>query len=674
MPENPPSSPVDGITLPSPQTASVPLSPSARTQKRSSPMPLIIFLAIAFAYLVPALVLLSMFPRPDGGMSSVKNIGTVVYGFGAAAWLLFAVVGFTRISMMKDHPRMRFFASLRLAGVTIPLVVLSAAAAFLINVPPKLRLEVTSPRTSAELVAPVSVTFGMTTALKVFERSELKPLKFEWDFNNDGEIDLETFDPMTTYLITHAGIFNIVVSVTMTDGTVKQVMYRLVIPRASFGLQPLQPIIDEPVTFSIEHLFPKTTDGTLKLTKAAWDFDGDGSPDFETDSLTATNTYHRIGKVNVSVSMTLANQSQSTVQRNIEIIKPPEQPFPIVLETEPYTLLGPPPFGVLFTLKTKESIASATWDFGNQKTSEGLRVAQVFSAVGTYVVNITARSQSGAIAKLSKVVRVTNPLEIRDLTFDGSVVKDFTVSGAVPLTVDLTPLTQQPLISFSWDAQNAPESVVTDKTFQAVYRDEGKYFVDLIGIDADQNVFRKRISIVAIPPASLVSFSMDPASPTAPALVIFDASDTFIPSGEEITGFEWDFGDGNPASDSKFSGARVNHLFTEPGTYTINLTVRTISGKTFSNRQTLTVRAPLIDVCFMPSRKSGKAPLGVRFDASCSTGNFASWTWDFGDNAQSDVKDPTHVFLSPGEFTVTVTAVTSDGLRSSKSTTISVTE
>lgn len=679
MPETPPSSPVDGITL-SPQSPAPvqknlsPVQPS--DEKKHGPnVGFIVLIGFAFLYAIPAFVLLSMFPRPDGSMSDVRSIGTLLYVIGACVWALFLVIGFLRIASIKDHPRMRFFAALRLAAVALPLILLSALTAFFINVAPRLRLEVVAPKNTAEFVAPVSVTFGMETALKIFAQTNLKPLKYEWDYNNDGAIDQQTFDPVSTYLITKAGIFNIVVKVTMTDGSVKQVTYRLVIPRASFGLQPSQPIIDEPATFSIEHLFPKSSsDPMTKLLKAKWDFDGDGTPELETDKLTATNTYHKLGTVNVSVSMTLANQSQSLLQRSIEIVKPPEQPFPISLETEPQMLLGPPPFGVLFTLKTKEPIANATWDFGNQKTTEGLRVAQVFNAVGTYVVNVTARSQSGAVAKLSKVVRVTNPLDIRDLSFQGTTVRNFAIEGEVPLTIDLTPVTQQPLISFSWDTHNAPESEIIDKSFHAVYRDEGKYFIDLIGIDPDQNVFRKRINITALPPASIVSFSMDPATPMAPATVKFDASDTFIPAGEEITGFEWDFGDGDSSGTNKFSGARVDHLFVRPGTYVISLIIRTTSGKTFSNKQTLTVRAPILDVCFMPSRKNGKAPLGVKFDAGCSTGDFISWTWDFGDNSQSDVQNPTHVFLNAGEYTVTLTGLTRDGLKSTKSTTISVAE
>ncbi len=683
MQETPSSSPIDGITLstqqsmPRQQQAATidPTAPLAPTRK-GGPLGIAfsLYLVCATLYAAPAFASLSIFPRPDGSMSDVVSIVTIIYAAGALAWSLFAIVGFLRIASIKDRPRMRFFASLRLGAIAVPMIILSIVTCALINVAPKLKLDVTSPTKASDFVAPVSVTFGMETALQFFARSNLKPLKFEWDYNNDGVMDQETFEPVSTYFITRAGIYNVVVTVTMTDGTKKRVIYRLVIPRASFGLQPPQPIIDEPTTFSIEHLFPKSSDTTTKLLKAAWDFDGDGSVDFETDTMTASTTYHKLGTTNVSVTMTYANQSQSSLQRTIEVVKPPEQPFSITLETEPRTLLGPPPFGVLFSLKTEEPIANATWDFGNQKRAEGMRVAQVFGAVGTFVVNVTVRAESGAVAKLSKVVRVTNPLEIRDLMFEGTPVKSFTIEGEVPLIVDLSPVTQQPLISFSWDAMNAPESEVIDKHFRAVYRDVGKYSIDLIATDPDQNVFRKRISIIAQPPQSMVSFSMDPATPTAPATVTFDASDTFIPSGEEITGFEWDFGDGDNSNTNKFSGARVDHTFVKTGTYTITLTVRTISGKTFSNKQTLTVRTPLLDACFMPSRRSGKAPLGVKFDAGCSTGIFESWTWDFGDGSSSDLKSPTHVFVTAGEYTVTLTAVTKDGLRSVKSTTISATD
>ncbi len=672
--------PVDGIVAPASERAPETASPTPdlsppKPQRAALNLTVPLFVAVGAIYVVLGVVFMSMFPRADGSLSTLKGGVTVVYGIGLITAVVFGVMGYLRITALKDRPRLRLTALIRLIAFTTPAVIVSLLVVFLINLPPKLRLNVVSPRSSAELIAPVSVTFGMDTALKYFADQKLTPLKFEWDYNNDGVMDQETFDPQSTYLATKAGIYNIVARVTMTSGAVKSVIYRLVVPRASFGVQPFYPIIEEPATFSLEHMFPKSADSSVpKLQKAKWDFDGDGNVDLESDKLTVSYTYHKLGSVNVAVSMTLTNQSQSSLQRTVQVVNPPEQPFPVTLETEPTTLLGPPPFGVLFTIKTKEPVANAAWDFGNGKTAEGLRVAQVFSSVGTMVVTATVRSQSGSIAKLSKVVRVTNPLEIRDLNFTGSPpVRDFSIEGEVPLIIDLTPNTIQPLITFSWDAPSATESEATDKSFHAVYRDQGKYYIDLIGIDPDQNVFRKRITVDAKPPSSLASFSMDPEAPIAPALVRFDASDTFVPAGQEITGFEWNFGDSSSQDRTKFSGARIEHQFDQPGTYVIELTVRTTAGQSFSGKRTLLVRAPLIDACFLPSRKNGKAPLGVRFDSACSTGDFTSWLWDFGDNAQSDMQSPTHVFLQPGEYTVTLTATTANNLKSTKSSVISVT-
>jgi PKD repeat protein len=682
----PPGTPLDGIVPPAasaqippektaePTNNAIPLK--AKPAKKGANPALIVLIVIAVIYILPAFVLISLYPRVDGSLKGLQMIVSLVYGIGSVGWFLFGALGFMRISSVKDHPRLKIMALAKLSVMVLPMVLVGGGTVLWINLPPALNLEIVSPESSANLLAPVTVTFGMPTALKIFEQQKLTPLKYDWDFTGAGVSQQSTFDPQASYLFFNAGIYSVTAKVTMTDGTSKKVSVGVIIPRSSFAVQPDVPIIDEPVTFSLEHFFPKTADqNAAKLATAKWDFDGDGVTDLESDKLSVSNTYHKLGSVNVSVIMTMTNQTQQTLQRQIEISKPPEQPFPIALETEPQTLLGPPPFGVLFVLKTQEPIAGANWDFGNQKSGEGLRVAQVYTEVGNYTVSVTVRSQSGTIAKLSKIVRVTNPLDIRDLTFEGTPeVKDFAITGDVPLTIDLTPITSMPLVSFSWDAPDATEVLATEKNFHAVYRDEGKYFVDLIGVDPDQNVFRKRITVNAQAAQSFVSFTMAPATPMAPATVTFDASDTFIPSGEEITGFVWDFGDNSSNGDTtQYSGSRIEHRFEKEGTYTINLTVRTTAGKEYVGRQTLVVRAPLVDACFMPSRRSGKAPLGVRFDTSCSTGQFASWLWDFGDNSQSDQKDPTHVYLTAGEYTVTLTAVNKDGIKSVKTANISVT-
>jgi hypothetical protein len=57
---------------------------------------------------------------------------------------------------------------------------------------------------------------------------------------------------------------------------------------------------------------------------------------------------------------------------------------------------------------------------------------------------------------------------------------------------------------------------------------------------------------------------------------------------------------------------------------------------------------------FSASPKKGQAPLTVKFTNS-STGDIATWQWDFGDNQTSSKKSPAHVYVKAGIYTVSLT-------------------
>jgi len=50
----------------------------------------------------------------------------------------------------------------------------------------------------------------------------------------------------------------------------------------------------------------------------------------------------------------------------------------------------------------------------------------------------------------------------------------------------------------------------------------------------------------------------------------------------------------------------------------------------------------------------GRAPLQVLFDDRSSAGA-VQWSWDFGDGSVSSAKNPAHVYVDPGAYTVTLT-------------------
>lgn len=55
--------------------------------------------------------------------------------------------------------------------------------------------------------------------------------------------------------------------------------------------------------------------------------------------------------------------------------------------------------------------------------------------------------------------------------------------------------------------------------------------------------------------------------------------------------------------------------------------------------------------------RSGLAPLTVQF-TDTSTGNPDSWYWDFGDGTTARVQNPSHIYTTTGNFTVTLSAAT----------------
>jgi len=63
------------------------------------------------------------------------------------------------------------------------------------------------------------------------------------------------------------------------------------------------------------------------------------------------------------------------------------------------------------------------------------------------------------------------------------------------------------------------------------------------------------------------SFTFSPTSPKVDELVAFDASASFDVDGS-ILRYDWDFGDGSVGS-----GVSSSHMFVDPGSFTVTLTV-----------------------------------------------------------------------------------------------------
>ncbi len=147
----------------------------------------------------------------------------------------------------------------------------------------------------------------------------------------------------------------------------------------------------------------------------------------------------------------------------------------------------------------------------------------------------------------------------------------------------------------------------------------------------------------AMPPAA--AFFASPTSGCQPLIVAFNDM-----SGGYVQGWQWDFGDGG----LDFTQHPTHH-YTMPGTYTVTLTVTGPGGvDTLIQTDLITVDPPALPD-FAATLTSGPAPLTTTFN-DATLNDPTNWQWDFGDGEPSDSQNPTHTYLAPGFFTVTLTA------------------
>jgi PKD repeat protein len=171
------------------------------------------------------------------------------------------------------------------------------------------------------------------------------------------------------------------------------------------------------------------------------------------------------------------------------------------------------------------------------------------------------------------------------------------------------------------------------------------------------------ISTTTTPPPSdniKAAFSIVPTTGTVGQAVSFDAS----ASSGSIASYSWDFGDGATGG-----GKNVNHTYAAAGSYTVTLTVGKtgcLSAGCFSSTtKSIVITSagpgdppppPPGDVvaAFEVLPGAPNAGQSVTFDASTSTGDIASYSWDFGDGATGAGKVVAHTFDQPGTYPVSL--------------------
>lgn len=305
------------------------------------------------------------------------------------------------------------------------------------------------------------------------------------------------------------------------------------------------------------------------------------------------------------------------------------------------------PLPVTFTDTSTDRPTSWQWNFGDgSPVSSAQSPSHTYTAAGSYTVTLTATNPNGS----STATHTVTATSLLPASFTMSPVTPIAPAVSQLVTFTDTTVVSPAVTSWQWDFGDG--ATATTATATHVYTAPGTYNVTLTVANAvDSGTTTKALTVFAGPTPS---FTVDAASGTAPHSVSFADTSTANPP---VNSWSWNFGDGSPLE----TAADPTHIYTSPGNFTVTMTVSNGVGAPVSTTRNIQVVSGA-HAEFSPIAAAGAAPLTVTFtDQSTGTPLPISWTWEFGDGTTSLVQNPTHVFTTPGYYTVKLTAANSVG-------------
>jgi len=138
---------------------------------------------------------------------------------------------------------------------------------------------------------------------------------------------------------------------------------------------------------------------------------------------------------------------------------------------------------------------------------------------------------------------------------------------------------------------------------------------------------------------------------------------TFTNQSLNASTYAWDFGDGGSSTIQN-----PTHVYNTAGTFTVVLTATGPGGENSTSKNITITHAPPV-AGFTMSHTTAEA--GTLISFTNTSVNATSYYWDFGDGGTSTSANPTHTYISAGDYTITLEAEGPGGLDDeSKSITI----
>lgn len=382
-----------------------------------------------------------------------------------------------------------------------------------------------------------------------------------------------------------------------------------------------------------------------------WDF-GDGSPPVYTQNPTHTFPLNPLS-YNVTLIVTDANGCSTELIQTINFGGP----------TADFNALNVCDGNAINFNDASTPAATLTnwnWDFNNDGIVDNIQQnpSYTYPGPGSYQVELMVEATGGCRDSIVKTV-VVNPNPTANFSANNECL------GTAVTFNDMSVITTGNIIGWAWDFGDA-SPVNNTQNPSYTYAASGVYNVTLT-VTSDSGCTDDITIPVEVYSNPIAAFSAD----TACAGFNTSFSDlSTAGSGGNIINWEWDFDNDNNPDDFT---QNPSYIFPGPGTYSVNLAITDVTGCVHDTTIDISVSPqPTADFTFT-NECYGTASTFTDLSLP-NGGTIANWYWDFDNDGIVDNinQNPTHIYPTPGSYTVELFIETALGCVDSITKTVTV--